>query len=404
MKCEQKLRLIIVPLVLMILHCQAESKTPTKPYHKALTPYIDFLKNNDLDPVDYAMGLFKKYDIVILCERAHPEITQYDLIYRLVSDRRFIDEVGHVFTELGSINQGEKIDAYLKSENLDAREAENNLLYIYRNLTFLPMWNNVNFYEFLKKLRLLNMFLPPEKKISLYFSDVPFSWEDMTEDNYREFQSTLSQRDRMMADNVIRRFSEIRRSAEARKKALVIMNYRHAFNDRFEKPGGKKGDNVGRYVFEAFPDKTANVLLNSVRILLGSTDQNVIMAPIQDGKWDAAFAVMGNSSIGFDMESSPFGQDEFDFFPVRNDGLTYQDVFTGFVFYKPLEQHKFLTGIQGLFANGFDHVAVSRYVKTGMTEQDARKHVEESGQPKESCYDDIGEFKRKIRKWIDPGK
>jgi hypothetical protein len=362
---------------------------------------VNFLKNEQTNPLDYIMDLFEKYDILILCERAHPEVTQYDLIYRLVSDPRFIDDVGHIFTEIGVSTLAENVNNFLKSSDLYEKESERDLLSIYRNISFHPVWNNTNFYEFLKKLRLLNISLPREKKINLHFSDVPFSWEGMTQERYQEFQASLSERDRIMADQIIQKFTEVHRSDQPRKKALVIMNYRHAFNDRFEKPGGKKSDNVGRYIFEAFPEITANVLIDSVRVVLGSTDQDVIMAPIQDGKWDAAFAVMDNPNIGFDLQSSPFGQDEFDFFPVRKEGLTYQDVFTGFIFYMPLEAHRFLSGIPGIFENGFDDVAVSRYVLTGLTIQEAKQHVEESRQLSESRYDDLENFKMEIQKWIN---
>ncbi len=403
MKFKQNLRYTIFPLVLlMMILCRHEPKAPSNTYHKALVPYVNFLVNKQKDPVDYVMDLFKKHDIVILCERAHPEATQYDFIFQLVSDPRFIDEVGHVFTELGTITQSKNIDSYLKSRNLDEQEAERELLYIYRNVMFHPVWSNSNSYEFLKKLRRLNTSLPVERQIYLHFSDVPFDWKGMTQEKYKAFQAALPDRDRIMADQIIHKFSEIQSSGQARKKAFVIMNYRHAFNDRFEKPGGEKGDNVGRYIFEAFPDRTANVMINSVRIMLGSTDQDVIMAPIQDGKWDAAFAAVGNPSVAFDLDLSPFGQDEFDFFPVREKGLTYQDVFTGFIFYEPLEAHKFLYGISALFADGFDDVAASRYVLTGMTTQEAKRYVEEIRQRRESSYDNIEEMKKTIRKWTNP--
>lgn len=403
MKLKKKMRFTIFPLViLMMIHCRHEPKAPFNTYHKALDPYVRFLENAQKDPVDYIMGLYEKVDIVILCERAHPEVTQYDLIYRLVSDPRFVEDVGHVFTELGTSTLAENIDGYVKSGILNEKEAEKRLLNIYRNLVFHPVWNCSNSYEFLKKIRLLNKSLPAEKKITLRFSDVPFDWEGMTQEQYLEFQNSLPERDRIMADQIIKKFSEIQASNRARKKALVIMNYRHAFNDRFEKPGGRKGDNVGRYVFEAFPEITANVMFNSVRIMPGSTDQDVIMAPIQDGKWDAAFSVMGNHDVAFDFDSSPFGQDEFDFFPVRKEGLTYQDVFTGFIFHKPLAAHKFRYGIPALFEDGFDDVAVSRYVLTGLTIDKAKQVVEESRERSESRYNNMEELEKNILKWINP--
>ena len=231
-------------------------------------------------------------------------------------------------------------------------------------------------------------------------SDMPFKWENMTKKKYHNFQETLPQRDRIMADQVIHKFSEILHSNQTRKKALVIMNFRHAFNDRFELPGGKKPDNVGRYIFEAFPGKAANVMINSVRIMLGSTDQDVIMAPIQDEKWDAAFAVMSNPDLGFNFKSSPFGQDEFDYFPAWKEGLTYQDIFNGLIFYRPLREHKFLTGVPGLFEDGFGDTTVARHVLTGLTSEDAEHFVQVNQKLNESGYDNLENFNIDIQKWI----
>ena len=62
------------------------------------------------------------------------------------------------------------------------------------------------------------------------------------------------------------------------------MNYRHAFND-FAFSDGSKGDNVGRYLFEAYPGRVANVWFNSFGLLPGTTDRNPILAPIQEGRF-----------------------------------------------------------------------------------------------------------------------
>ena len=53
--------------------------------------YVDFIDDCNTSPVDYVMGLFDRYDIVILGERDHRDTTQYDLIEQIMSDPRFID-------------------------------------------------------------------------------------------------------------------------------------------------------------------------------------------------------------------------------------------------------------------------------------------------------------------------
>jgi len=50
------------------------------------------------------------------------------------------------------------------------------------------------------------------------------------------------------------------------------MNYRHAFNDKFQKQVGVKAENVGRFLFERYGNDIANVYLNSLSILSALLD------------------------------------------------------------------------------------------------------------------------------------
>ena len=90
-----------------------------KKYSNEIAPYVEFLKTQKTKPVDYILGLFEKYEVVILCERYHTETTQYEMIYDIVSDPRFIDKAGHIFTEIGSSSVAEKTHNFLFSKNLD---------------------------------------------------------------------------------------------------------------------------------------------------------------------------------------------------------------------------------------------------------------------------------------------
>ena len=76
-------------------------KAVPRPTASSVSKYVDYLKNNRQDINSYVMGLFEKYDYVVLCERYHQDMTQYDMIYDLVTDSRFVDKVGVVFTEIG---------------------------------------------------------------------------------------------------------------------------------------------------------------------------------------------------------------------------------------------------------------------------------------------------------------
>ncbi len=384
-----------------------------------IAPYVAFLQEQRQEPVDYVMDLFEKHDIVILCERFHAETTQYDLIFDVISDPRFIDTVGNVFTEIGTSSMREEVRDFLFAENLDAEEIEERSLNIYRNLSWMPIWEKYNSLDFLRRLYSLNSTLPLQKKINLYYSDMPFSWEGMSREKYKEFYKTLGRRDRIMADNVIQQFNEIAKSQETRKKAFVIMNYRHAFSDGLRWPWWKlfdrKGDNVGRYLFEEYPGKVANVMINSMALLIGSTDQKVNYAAIQGGKWDAAFEMCGNPDLGFYFSDSPFGEDAFDFFPYVAKGVKYSDVFTGFIFYRPLDQHNLAVGLPGFFDDGYDEIILERMEIFGKPITDERPQGREKfitrnetlrtfGYDEMTGPDEKEDLRLQIDRWIEAAK
>jgi hypothetical protein len=230
---------------------------------------------------------------------------------------------------------------------------------------------------------------------------MPFNWNEMTKEKYDEFKKTLPKRDKMMADFIIKTVDEIIESEQTRKKALVIMNYRHAFND-YDYNDGRNRDNMARYLFEKYPGKVSNVMINSVAILPGSTDPNPITATIQGGKWDAAFKFAGNPSIGFDFKNSPFGKDTFDFYPMHDKAPTYQDIFTGFVFYKPLNEHRLIYGIPGLCEDGFDDILWERYKIIGITfDKKFKKSITSNEERiREFKYDNIEKYEASINKWL----
>ncbi len=154
-----------------------------------------------------------------------------------------------------------------------------------------------------------------------------------------------------MADYIAEKFRSIQN--EPRKKCLVIMNYRHAFGPT-RYASGRLATNVGAFLYGAFPGRTANVLLVPLMPFLN--------APVQGGAWEAAFRETGNRPVGFNFAGSPFGHDWFDLFyfsPWMAYHYRYEDVFTGYVFDRPLDEQFLETGIPGLM-KGYEDVLLQR--------------------------------------------
>jgi hypothetical protein len=155
-----------------------------------------------------------------------------------------------------------------------------------------------------------------------------------------------------MARRVVEDLRHVAASRPGPAKALVIMNYRHAF-PHLVLPSGDTLANTTGYLLEMLPGRVRNVMLNSLAITGGTSEADIEMGLVQDGRWDAAFAVTGNRPVGFDFPGSPFGEDSFDFFPFGTEGLTYADMFAGFVFYEPVSQHLLVEGAPGIVDEAF---------------------------------------------------
>jgi len=334
--------------------------------------YVDFLEKQ-ADAKDYIFELFEKNDIVILGEGSHPEMVQYDFIFELISDKRFIENIGHVFSEVGSTFQQPTLDSLMATNNLNENELNTKLVNLLRDYFYYPVWEYTNYYTYLKRLYALNQTLPEALKVKHYFSDLECNWDEIRnkQDYSSQIKSKLTIREKTLAGNVIQNFELIQNAQEKRKKCLVIMNTRHAFGAKVDNTIGDNGESCASYIMKKYPDKTANVLMNTVKIEFGLSLPDfppyivpIQFTPIHEGIWDEAFKATNNKAVGFNFNDSPFGSDLFDLFFIPTlKKFNYQDIFTGFVFYKPLDQHYFSFGFKDLLGDDFDKEILDRAIR-----------------------------------------
>ncbi len=300
--------------------------------------YIDFIDNCHTSAADYVLHLFERYDIVILGERDHRDTTQYDLIEQIVSDPRFIENVGHVMTEIGVYNMTEELDRIVNASYASFGEFDAALWDAYKNLDYTPLWENTNFYQYLCSIYRINRDLPTCRKIHISLLDMPFSWRQtagMTHEQFRTFLQMWEQKDLIMANNTLTELYKLFEGTDTRKKALIVFNAPHSYAIDH---GKRNNRYAGQIIMERFPERVANIMFN--RTKKGSDELT------QNGKWDAAFAACGNKSIGFDLAGTPFGEDDFDLHPrCLNGKYKYKEVYDGFIFYKPVEEWVFGLGI-----------------------------------------------------------
>jgi hypothetical protein len=278
------------------------------------------------------------------------------LIYDVVSSPYFIDHVGNIFTEVGSVSNRQNTLNFIKTKFNNDSIKQLMQAKVYENGSFPPLWNHTNFYNFIGRLNTLNCTSDKRKQINLFTSGTQNPTIEQRKDikaMKQYVKANYYKRDSLMASYIINTFDSIREKS-GRKKALIIMNYRHAFSKSLTNDGII---NVADYLKRHYERKFANVYINGL-----SSTQNISASeknkphifqcgdqiPIQMGKWDAAFKLAQKENLGFDFSNSPFGKDSLDIwsFPTNNH---YEDIFTGFVYYLPLEKHRYSQGVKNFY-------------------------------------------------------
>ena len=300
--------------------------------------YTSFLSKEHLSPKGYILSLYSNHDLILLYERFHAETTQYEMILDLIGDPDFYNQVSTVYFEIGGAHLTPMVDTFFAKKGLSGNELEMEAIKILREAHWRPLWTKYTFVTLLKGMYKINQTLSNDKKMRLVFCDYPLNWNEIqkTED----FPRNIDKRDSVMASTIIHSFDQITEE-NPRKKGLAILNYNHAFTNQTWIKGSDtlippSSITAGMTIKKHYNDRVCNVLMNTVIYL-----QEELL--IQTGKWDAAFKANKNKPIGFNLKNSPFGKDHFDLAGILTN-LKYEDVFTGMVFYKPIEEHILIYG------------------------------------------------------------
>jgi len=315
-----------------------------------IKPYVDYLeKVENKSAKDYILQQFKEHDIVILCERDHSDISQYELIKEILSDDYFKKNVKNVFTEIGVINLQPEITEFLKTRDLDSIYVERKLNEFQQNASFYPSWERYSYRYFLKTIYDINN--NSENQISLFPSDSEFDWKKVknVDDYIKEYEIEIEPRDSVIAYNIINQYEKLK--SQNNNKALIILNIRHAYKVHSHYNNGTIQQNAGKYLSDYFGERAFFILSN--RPTFYTKENRLIYELIQDGKWDASFKFLEFDNIGFDFKNSIFGKDDFDLQKIINVN-SYNDVFDGFVFYKPIEKHDLIDCHNGLISKDFE--------------------------------------------------
>ncbi len=332
---KHKFFLILLFIVLTITFSFAQ---------KELTPYIEFLQKQQ-SPKEYLFKLWEDSDIIILGERDHRDTTQYNLILDILSDKRFIENIGHLYLEVGVINATTDANTLIKKGFKSQTEFNQHFISLQMKEVWHPQpWLNYNRFQLLNGLANINQNLSKEEQISIGFIDMEFSWDNMTVEKYKNFVTTemnkeFSTREKIMADNFLALYST-QPYRKGSKKALIITSREYAGKQTFSYKNKETKRQAG-YIKDVLGEKVKTVALNWYRWVPLSWQTHILPnktnGPSADGKWDAAFEITGCIPAGYNLANSPFGNDEYDYAYASN--MKWEDVFDGFIFYEPFYNH-----------------------------------------------------------------
>lgn len=337
--------------------------------------YYQFLKKQNKSPKDYIFELFKTNDIIILGERDHRDTTQYDLILDIVKDKRFL-EIGHIYTEVGVVNRTDWGNQIVKGKFKNEEAFHKEFVKLYRELDWNGLWDKYCMVKYLKGIYEINKNRSAKNKITIGFTDTPFDWEGMTREKYEAYNKKylfpINTRDSIMAQNFIDLY-EKQPLKNGRRKALYIQSRPHA--EKLEAViVSERVKKTGAYLRDKYGEKVKTIAFNWYNWVPADWQGNIWGYGHKeelscDGKWDAAFELTGNKSVGFSIKDTPFGKTYYDY-PYHNPKiLRYEDIIDGFIFYLPFYKFTCARGIPNMVDMEFAKILIERFKIQGVYDE-----------------------------------
>lgn len=338
---NMKIPILMIMLIWSCLNMSAQKILSG--FNPEIEPYINFIKEQHIEPISYLLNKYKAHDVIVFGERDHRDITQYYFIEKLINTEEFYKQVSVIYTEVGSSNYNDTLNKTLQNKSLSENEVQKRLIGIYRDISYQAVWEKYNFFYLWKMVYNFNQ-LHPDYPISVKMTSHPFDWNEITDTAIcRTKTNDIEENyDKSMAEFFLNSFEE--NQNQNRNKAFVIMNYPHSLRKWTSQENFSFETMFGSYINKKLLDKVCYIIVNPYTI---NTFQ-----PVVHGKWDAAFKYCEYKNIGFDFKNSPFGKDTFDVWS-ENGILCFEELYDGMIYINPTSDCKNVIGIPGFIDKKF---------------------------------------------------
>jgi hypothetical protein len=158
------------------------------------------------------------------------------------------------------------------------------------------------------------------------------------------------------------------------------------------------------YIYKTYPTITKGILINFY------PTSNTIKL-VAGGKWDAAFKIAGNKNLGFDLKGTPFGETKFDMYNFGGRDyktVNFEDIFDGFIFYKPVENFELAVGIPNLFNDSLfveefyrrKAIEENTTIEVAKSSKETQRYIEKTNVLNIEKLENLNQYISLINKWI----
>ena len=372
----KKEKIFFLLLFFMLSYANSQAQQSEK-----LKPYVNTLKVKGDEPIHFILDKLDHYDLILFDDALHTAVEPFEFYQDLIKNADFQKKVKYIFLETVSVNQQSALDNYFDSETDDLK-----LLYpAFQNDFSGNGWPYKTYFDLLQTIWKINSKLPIQNRFKVVAVNAPTYWKEInTQKDVDLFRLSLAGNDYTMY-KIILSYLDHFKSGD---KGIFLTNTRHTYKGIKNKEGEYYW-NCGTFFYLNNPGKTYSVRFHNINLsfqgkrkvdsaTLRTTEglENVIVkwVRMENGLWDSAFEIFGNTPVAFDLKDTPFGKAEY----IGNHMLnaapdqTMYDAYDALIFLAPVEKLRQTAMVDFIYTEKFKR-ELERRMKLLYTEKQIDK-------------------------------
>lgn len=335
-----------------------------------LRPYIQTLKRQGKEPVQFVMEQFQQHDLILFDDAWHPAAEPFEFYCRLIGSPAFHKKVKYIFLEVVSINHQVHLDRYFNADTQDPR-----LLYpAFQDDFSGEGWPLKTYFDLMQAIYRVNRTLPAEDRLKVVAVNAPVYWPGIrTARDLELFRKSLIGNDYLMYKVILHSLDNFK----SKRKGIFLTNTRHAYK-AIKNKEGQYFWNCGTFFHVWHPGKTFSIRFHNMALMVyerkkpeagtavttqGLERYRFAWVRMENGLWDSAFKALGNRPLGFSLKGNVFGSAPYvgNHVQAAAPGQTMLNANDGIIFLAPLENLHNTETVDWLYTPAFKKELVRRF-------------------------------------------